>query len=82
MGALSGFAQQEDGSARDHFTAVTNKGFEHLLEVENARLAIDQCYYVNAEYILHLGLLVQVVKYNLAHFTALDFDNNAHAVFV
>ena len=82
MGAFTGLTQQENRSACDDFAAVTNKGFEHLLKIENARLAVDQCYHVNTKYILHLGLLVQVVKNNLTYFTALNFDNNAHAVFV
>ena len=56
--------------------------FEHLLEVEQAWLAIDQRHHVHAEGVLELRLLVQVVEHDLGHFAALEFDHDTHALLV
>ncbi len=71
MGALAGFAQQIDSSARNHFAAVANKGLEHLLEVENLGLAVDQGHHIDTKYRLQLSLGIEIIEYYLAHFAAL-----------
>ena len=58
---------------------MRQEAFEHLLQVQQARLAIDQRHHVHAEGVLQLRLLVQVVEDDLGHFAALQLDDDAHA---
>jgi len=48
-------------------------------EVAQLGLAVDQRHHVDAEGVLQLGLLVQVVEHHLRHFAALELDHHAHA---
>ena len=43
------------------------------------RLAVDQRHHVDAEGVLQLGLLVQVVEHHLGHLAALELDHQPHA---
>jgi len=72
-------AQFEHGTARDHFAAVRQEALQHLLEVQQLRLAIDQRHHVHAEGVLQLGLLVQVVEHHFRHFAPFQLDHHAHA---
>ena len=49
------------------------------LQVAQPRLAVDQRHHVDAEGVLQLRLLVQVVQHHLGHFAALELDHHAHA---
>lgn len=40
--ALAGLAQLVDGTPGHHFAAVADEHFEHVLQVQRARLAVDQ----------------------------------------
>ena len=82
VGTGARLAQLEDRAPRDHLAAMAHEGFEHVLEVEQARTAIDQRDHVDAEHRLHLGLLVEVVQHNLGRLAALELDVDAHAVLV
>ena len=82
VGALARLAQVEDGAARDDFAPMAHERFEHLLEVQQPRLAVDQRDHVDAEHRLHRRLLVQVVEHDLGDFVALELDDDAHAVLV
>jgi hypothetical protein len=76
---LARLAQLEHRAPGEHFTAMPQKTLEHLLEVQQPRLAIDQRHHVHAEGVLQLRLLVQAVEHHLGDFTALELDDHAHA---
>ena len=82
VGAIARLAQFEDRAPRDHFAAVTNERVEDFLEVEQARLAIDQRDHVDAECDLHLRLLIQIIEQHVRHRVLAHFDDDAHAVLV
>lgn len=82
MATFTGLAQLEYGTTGHHFTAVADERFEQVLEVEQARTAVDQGHHVDAEYALQLGLLVEVVQHHLRHLAATQLDDDAHAVLV
>lgn len=68
--ALAGLAQLVDGTPGHHFAAVADEHFEHVLQVQRARLAVDQGHHVDAEHALQLGLGIEVVEDHLAHLAA------------
>ena len=82
MPAFARLAQLVHSAARDHFPPVTQEGIQHFLETEEPRLAIDQGHHVDAEYLLHGSLRIQIIQQNLRHFAALQLDHDTHAVFV
>ena len=82
VGALARLAQVEHRAPRDHVAAVTDKGFQALLEVQQLRTAVNQRHHVDAEHVLQLGMLVEVVQHHLGHLAALQVDHHAHAVLV
>ncbi len=82
MAALARLAQLEYRAPRDDLAPMPQEGVQHLLQAQQARLAIDQRHHVDAEHLRHLGLGEQVVEQNLRYFAALHFDHDAHAVLV
>ena len=82
MAAVARLLQLEDGAAGDDLAAVLEEAHQHLLEVEQARLAVDQRHHVHAEAVLQLGVLEQLVEHHLGHLAALELDDQAHAGFV
>jgi hypothetical protein len=79
VAALARLPEVEHGAAGDDFAAVAQKGVEHLLEIQQARLAVDQRNHVHAEGVLHLRLLVQIVQDHVGVLAALQLDVDAHA---
>src|SRR5690606_11011972 len=79
---LAGFAQFVDGPAGHYLAAVTDEGVKQLLQIENARLPVEQAHHVDAEHVLHLGLGVQVVEDDLGHLATTQLDDHTHAVLV
>jgi hypothetical protein len=79
VAAFAGLAQREDGAARDHFAAVLQEDLDQVLQVAQLGLAVDQRHHVDAEGVLQLRLLVEVVEHHLGHFAALELDHQAHA---
>src|SRR5690606_38828118 len=75
-------AQQEYGSAGDHFAAMANKGLKELLEIQGARLIIDEGDNIDAKNALQLGLGVEIVEHHIADFAPLQLYDHAKAVFV
>src|SRR5690606_15994871 len=75
-------AQLEHGTTGDHFAPVRQEVVDHLLEIEQTRLAVDQRHQIDAEGILKLRVLEKVVEHDLGHFAALELDHEPHAVFV
>ena len=79
VAAVARLLQLEDGAAGDDLAAVLEEAHQHLLEVEQARLAVDQRHHVHAEAVLQLGVLEQLVEHHLGHLAALELDDQAHA---
>ena len=50
---------------------MTQEGVEHLAQVQQARLAVDQRDHVDAKAVLHLRFFVEVIQDNLGVFAAL-----------
>ena len=67
MAAFAGFAQGEDGATRHHFAAVLQEDADQVFQVAQLGLAVDQRHHVDAEGVLQLGLLVEVVEHHLWH---------------
>ncbi len=82
MPPVTRFAQLEHGAACHHLTAMINEGRNHLLQVQRARLTVDQGHHIHAEGVLQLGVFVKVVQHHLGHFTTLQFNHHPHAGFV
>ena len=82
MGAFTSLAQQIDCSARDYFSTVTQEGLNQLLKIENLWLAIDQCHNVDTEHTLQLSLCEKVIENHFANIGTLNFNNDAHSVFI
>ncbi len=75
-------AQQENRTARNHFATMVQKCVQHVLEIKQPRLAIEQRNHVDTEHNLHLCLRVQVVEQHVSHLTLAQFDHDAHTVLV
>ena len=65
MPTVPRLAQLKDRTARHHLTPVIEERLEHLLKVQSTWLAIDQRHHIHAKAVLQLGVLVEVVQYNL-----------------
>ncbi len=78
MAAFARLAQFEHGAARDHFAAMAQERVDHLLEVEQPGLAVDDRHHVDAEAVLHLGVFVQLVEDHIGILAALQLDHRAH----
>ena len=82
MGAIARLGEIENGAARDDLAPVAQECLEHLLEAEQLRLAVDERDHVDAEHGLERRLREQVVQHDFGDFTALQLDDDAHAVLV
>ncbi|OIQ73276.1 hypothetical protein GALL_450880 [mine drainage metagenome] len=77
--ALARLAQIEHGTAGDDLAPVRQERRDHLLQIEQARLAVDQGDHIDPEGVLQLRLFVEVVEHDLGHLAALEFDDHAHS---
>ena len=82
MCPLARLAQFINSAACNHITAVADKGFQALLQVQQLGTAIDNRHHVDAEDILQLGMLVEIIQHNLCNFAALQVNDHAHAILV
>ena len=56
---------------------------EHLsIEIQQTWLTINEGHHVDAEHVLHLGMLIKIIQHNLADFTSPHLDNDTHTIFV
>ena len=78
--ARFGLAQLELDAAADHFAAEVDEVLDDLEQAEHLRPAGDDRQRDDAERLLQLRLLEQVVQHDLADFAALQLDDDAHAV--
>ena len=51
---------------------------QHLAQIQQTGLAVDQGHHVHAERVLQLRRLVQVIEHNLRDFAALELDHDTH----
>jgi hypothetical protein len=79
VAALARLAQGVHRAPRDDLAPVLEEDRDQVLEVAELRLAVDQRDHVDAERVLQLGLLVEVVEHDLGHLAALELDHDAHA---
>ena len=80
MLALAGFAEFEIGAAADDVGAMLDEVLDGRDEAEFARLAVDDREIDDAEADLQLRLLEEIVQDDFGLFTALEFEDDAHAV--
>ena len=78
--ARFGLAQLELDAAADHFAAEVDEVLDHFEQAEHLRPAGDDRQRDDAERLLQLGLLEQVVEHDLGDFAALQLDHDPHAV--
>ena len=77
--ARLGLAQLELRAANDHFAAEIDEALDELGEVQHLRAAADDGEHDDAEALLQLRVLVEVVQNDFRHFAALQLDDDAHA---
>ena len=82
VGAIARLCEVENRAPRDDLTAVAHEGFQHLLEREQLRLAVDERDHVDAEHGFERRLREQIVEQHFGDFAALQLDDDAHAVLV
>ena len=75
-------AELEDGAPRHHLAPVAYERLDHLADVEQPGLTVDQGDQVDAEHRLQRGVLIQVVQHDLGVLAAAQLDDDAHAVLV
>ena len=78
--ARFGLAQLELDAPAHHLAAEVDEMLDHLEQAEHPRPAGDNRQRDDAERLLQLGVLVEVVQHHLADFAALQLDDDAHAV--
>ena len=74
--------QLVDRAPRHHLAPVRQEGFQHLLQVQQPGLAVDQRHHVDAEAVLQLRELEQVVEHHLGVLAAFQLDHHPHALLV
>ncbi len=79
MAALARLGALEDRAPGDDLAPVLEEDLDELAQVAQPGLAVDQRDHVDAEAVLQLGLLVQVVEHDLGHLAALQLDDHPHA---
>ena len=82
MLAVTRLLQQERGAAADHIDAVIDEVAHGLHQAHFFRLAIDHGQEDHAEALLHRGVLEELVEHDLRLASALELDDDAHAVAV
>ncbi len=82
VGPVPRLPEVENRAPRHDLAPVRDEGLEHLLQVEELRLALVQRDHVDAEHTLQRRLLVQVVQHHVAQFAFAQLDHDAHAVLV
>ena len=80
--AVAGLAEEEGGAAADDFDAVIEEGADGCVEREFLGLAVVDGQEDHGEGVLHLGVLVELVEDDLVLGSALEADDDAHAVTV
>ncbi len=79
MAAGARLAQLEYRASRHHLAPMRDERLDQVLQVEDARLAVDQRHHVHMEGVLQLRHLEQIVEHDLRDLAALELDHHAHA---
>ena len=79
MAAITRLLQLEHRTPRHHLATMAQKRVEHLAQVQNPRLAVNQRHHVHAEAVLHLRVFVEIVEDDFRHLATLEFDDRTHA---
>ena len=79
MIARLGLAQVELRAANHDLAAEVDEALDELGEVQHLRPAADDGQHDDAEALLQLRVLVEVVQDHFRHFAALQLDDDAHA---
>ena len=80
--AVAGLIEEEGGAAADYFGAVIEEGADGPVEREFFWLAVVDGQEDHGEGLLHLCVLVELVEDDLVLGSALEADDDAHAVAV
>ena len=80
VGAVARLAQPVGGAPFDDLDLVGDVVAQRLVQRQRARHAVDQREAVDAEGVLQLGVLVQLVEHDLGVGVALELDDDAHAL--
>ena len=78
--ALARFHQQVSGAPPHHVDAVIDEVLDGLHQAHLFRLAVDHGQEDHAEAFLHRGVLEELVEHDLRLATALQLDDDAHAI--
>ena len=78
--ARFGLAQLEFDAAADHLAAEVDEELDDVDQAEHPRAPRHDRQRDDAEGLLQLGVLVEIVQHHLADFAALQLDDDAHAV--
>ena len=82
MEALLRLAEVVDRAPDDDLATVAEENEQRILEVQEPRPAVDDREHVDAERLLHRGVLVELVQEHVGDGVALEIDDDAHPVAV
>src|SRR6185369_15105707 len=80
MQAFLRLAQVVDRASRHHILAVADEDLQRILEIEQLRTPADDRQHIDAERVLQLAELEELVLHDLRDGVALELDDHAHAV--
>ena len=75
----SGLVEFILASSGDDFFLMLQVIVEDLLQVQDARMSIDQCQHDGAEIHLHLGMLEEIIQHDIRADVGTQLDSDAHA---
>ena len=78
MGAVTGALQIKFRAAADDLLAVLDKGGQHSLQAQHARLVIDQRQHLQAKGLLQGCIFKEILECRLGVGIAVEFDHNPH----
>ena len=81
MSSVLSLAQLVASTSGNNVLLVLQIVFQHLLEVQNTRLAVNQRQHDDTKGALQGSMLVQTVQNNVRNSITLQLNNNLHAIF-
>ena len=80
MGAVFGLTEAETGTAGDDIAAVLDEAFEQLADVHLLRATLVEGEQDDAERVLEVGVLIELVDDDLRVLVALELDDHARVL--
>ena len=80
MGPLFGLVEVELGPPGHNLFLVGKVVVQHLLQVQDFRLSVDQGEHDDAEGVGKLGVLIELVQHHIRVYVFPEFDGNPHAL--